>query len=201
MKKRWQAGYTNAIQLWREIKSQGFAGSRGLVSRWAAKERKLLPRPTQYSRQQPREVRPKLTKQSRPVPCSSPRASWILIKERTQLDDQEKAVLERMIAADIQVKVIAQLAERFVNMVKEKESGKLEQWLTDAVASGVRSFISFANGIRQDFTAVHNAISSIWSNGQVEGQVNRLKFIKRMMYGRANFDLLRKRVLYQSLIA
>lgn len=64
-------------------------------------------------------------------------------------------------------------------------------------ASKVRSLISFANGIRQDFTAVYNGLSLIWSNGQVEGQVNRLKFIKRMMYGRANFDLLRKRVLYQ----
>jgi len=69
--------------------------------------------------------------------------------------------------------------------------------IRDAVASGVRSLISFANGIRQDYSAVRNALSSIWSNGQVEGQVNRLKFIKRMMYGRANFDLLRKRVLYQ----
>ena len=82
-------------------------------------------------------------------------------------------------------------------MVKQQEADKLEQWLKDAVASGVRSFISFANGIRQDFSAVYNALSSIWSNGQTEGQVNRLKFIKRLMYGRANFDLLRKRVLYQ----
>jgi transposase len=195
LEERWQAGYTNATQLWREIEAKGFAGSRGLVSRWAAKERKLLPRPTKYSRQQPREVRPKLTKQTRPVPWSSPRASWIMVKDRSQLDEKEKAALERMIAADKQVEVTAQLAERFVKMVKQKESGKLEQWLKDAVASGVRALISFVRGIRKDYSAVYNALSSIWSNGQVEGQVNRLKFIKRMMYGRANFDLLRKRVL------
>ena len=102
-----------------------------------------------------------------------------------------------MVATDKQVEVAAQLAERFVNMVKQKEPDRLELWLKDAVASGVRSLISFANGIRQDFTAVYNALSLVWSNGQVEGRVNRLKFIKRMMYGRANFDLLRKRVLYQ----
>ncbi len=197
LEERWQAGYTNATQLWREIEAQGFTGSRGLVSRWASKERKLLPRSTQYSRQQPREVRPKLTKQTRPVPWTSPRASWILVKDRSQLGGQEKAALERMMVADKQVEVAAQLAERFVKMVKQHESDKLEQWLKDAVASGVRSLISFANGIRQDYSAVHNALSSIWSNGQVEGQVNRLKYIKRMMYGRANFDLLRKRVLYQ----
>jgi transposase len=58
-------------------------------------------------------------------------------------------------------------------------------------------FISFANGLRQDFSAVYNALSMVWSNGQVDGQINRLKFVKRMMYGRANFDLLRKRFLYQ----
>jgi transposase len=197
LEERWQAGYTNATQLWREIEAQGFAGTRSLVSRWAAKERKLLPRSTQYSRRQPREVRPKLTKQTRPVPWSSTRASWVLVKDRAQLDEKEIAVLERMAATDKQVEVAAQLAERFVNMVKQKEPDKLELWLRDAVASGVRSLISFANGIRQDFTAVYNALSMIWSNGQVEGQVNRLKFIKRMMYGRANFDLLRKRVLYQ----
>lgn len=199
LEERWQVGYTNATQLWREITAKGFTGSRGLVSRWAAKERKLLPPSTQYSRQQPREVRPKLTKQTRPVPWSSPRASWILVKERSQLDEPEKAALARMMAADQQVKVTAQLAERFIKMLKQRAPDKLEQWLKDAVASGVRSLISFAHGIRQDYSAVYNALSSIWSNGQVEGQVNRLKFIKRMMYGRANFDLLRKRVLYRPL--
>lgn len=142
-------------------------------------------------------MRPKLHKQTRPVPWSSSRASWILVKDRTLLDDPEHAALTRMMAADGQVKLIADLAERFVTMVKQKELAKLEQWLNDAVASGVRSFISFANGLRKDYEAVRNALSSIWSNGQVEGQVNRLKNIKRMMYGRANFDLLRKRVLHQ----
>lgn len=197
LEERWQAGNTNATQLWREMEAQGFRGSRGLVARWAARERELLPPTTQYSRQQPREVRPKLTRQTRPVPWSAPRASWIVVKERALRDDQEKAALERMIGADTQVKLVAQLAERFVTMVKQKEAEKLEQWLQDAAASGVRSFISFASGLRQDLTAVYNALSMSWSNGQTEGQVNRLKFIKRMMYGRANFDLLRKRFLYR----
>ena len=197
LEERWQAGYTNATQLWREIDAQGFPGSRNLVSRWAAKERKLLPKETQYSRQQPQEVQPKLNKQTRPIPWSASRASWILVKERSLLDDREKAALSRMEAADAQVKVIAHLAERFVTMVKQQKVEKLQQWLNDAVATGVRSFISLANGLRQDFAAVSNGLSLIWSSGQVEGQINRLKNIKRMMYGRANFDLLRKRVLHQ----
>lgn len=134
----------------------------------------------------------------RPVPWSSPHVFWILVKDRSQHSEKEKAALERMLAADKQVEVTARLAERLIKMVKQNEPDKLEQWLKDVVASGVRSLISFVNGIRKDFTAVYNALSSIWSNGQVEGQVNRLKFIKRMMYVRScQLDLLRKRVLYQ----
>jgi transposase len=197
LEERWQAGYTNATQLWREIVALEFTGSRGLVSRWAAQERKLLPAKSRFSRQQPETIKPTLTKQSSSVPWSPPRAAWILVKDRTQLDDREKAVLTCMMDTDPQVALAADLTDRFVNMVKQKEADKLESWLMDAVASGIRSFISFANGIRQDFTAVYNALSMNWSNGPVEGHVNRLKFIKRIMYGRANFDLLRKRVLYQ----
>ena len=133
------------------------------------------------------------------MPGSPSRAAWLLVKEPTLLNDREKAALARMMVADSQVAPTAQLAQCFVTMVKQQEADKLESWLEDAMASGLHSFISFANGIRQDFAAVFNALSSIWSNGQVEGQVNRLKFIKRIMYGRANFDLLRKRVLYRPL--
>ena len=138
LEERWQDGYTNATQLWREIEAQGFTGSRGLVAKWAAKEHRLLPPATQYSRKKPQNVRPKLTKQTRPVPWSAPRASWILVKERALLDEQEKAVLTRMVSADSQVAIAAQLAERFVEMVKQKAVDKLEQWLKDAVASGIR---------------------------------------------------------------
>ena len=72
--------------------------------------------------------------------------------------------------------------------------------LSDVGKSGVSVLVSFAKGIKQDIAAVMNALSLPWSNGQTEGQVNRLKLIKRQMYGRANFDLLRKRVIANPLI-
>jgi hypothetical protein len=82
------------------------------------------------------------------------------------------------------------------------QRGKLKPWLVNVLNSGIEAFVSFAKGIVKDFEAVENALSMPWSNGQTEGQVNRLKFIKRQMYGRANFDLLRRRVLgYQSIVA
>jgi len=90
----------------------------------------------------------------------------------------------------------------FQRMVRNKQPKKLKPWLTNVLESGIEAFVSFAKGIVKDFEAVENALSMPWSNGQTEGQVNRLKFIKRQMYGRANFDLLRRRVLgYQSNVA
>jgi len=81
-------------------------------------------------------------------------------------------------------------------MDTQRDVNKLRQWLQDAAASGVRSFIRFAGELRLDFTAVYNILLMIWSNGQAQGEVNRLKFIKCMIYGRANFHLLQKWVLY-----
>ena len=119
------------------------------------------------------------------------------MKDQEQMDEIEQRVLARMVKTDLQVATARSLAERFVAMVRCREESNLRQWLAEAMDSGVRALIRFANGIHRDVAAVANALSLPWSNGPVEGHVNRLKFIKRMMYGRANFDLLRKRVLLQ----
>ncbi len=81
-------------------------------------------------------------------------------------------------------------------MVRERQHETLETWLDRAEASGQSTLRSFACGIRRDYAAVEAALRLPYSNGPVEGHVNRLKFLKRQMYGRAKFDLLRKRVLY-----
>lgn len=80
-------------------------------------------------------------------------------------------------------------------MVDEKRVEELTGWLARARRSGVAEFKRFAQGLEREREAIAAAIALPWSNGQVEGQVNRLKVIKRQMYGRANFDLLRLRVL------
>jgi transposase len=77
-------------------------------------------------------------------------------------------------------------------MVKDQVASALDDWLLQAQASALASF---ATSLRRDEDAVRAALTEPWSNGQVEGQVNRLKVIKRDMYGRAGFDLLRCRVL------
>ena len=81
-------------------------------------------------------------------------------------------------------------------MMHERQAENLDAWFKEASISAVPEVRTFAVGLRRDEAAVRAALTLPWSNGQVEGQVNRLKTIKRKIYGRGSFDLLRRRVLY-----
>ena len=87
--------------------------------------------------------------------------------------------------------------ERFVKIVRERRGVELlGEWLADAEASGTREIQRLAYKVRRDEAAVRAGCTLAWSNGQTEGQITRLKAIKRSMYGRAKFDLLRRRALH-----
>lgn len=98
-----------------------------------------------------------------------------------------------------QVRDLVQRFTALVNRTVDEPTAQLQPWLHLAQGSAIHQPKRFANGIRQDLPAVEAALTLPWSNGQVEGQVNKLKFIKRAMFGRANFALLRKRALLASL--
>ena len=87
------------------------------------------------------------------------------------------------------------LSQEFVTMLKARQVEALDGWLKQAKASHVTELGSFVNGIRRDYAAVRAACSLPWSNGTTEGHINRLKFLKRQMFGRAHLDLLRVKVL------
>ena len=88
-----------------------------------------------------------------------------------------------------------QLAMRFRGLLMGSSIEKLDVWLQDAQLSGVYAMQRFARAARQDFDPARNAVLEPWSNGQTEGQINRLKAIKRAMYGRAGIELLRARMI------
>jgi transposase len=88
------------------------------------------------------------------------------------------------------------LANDFRLMVKHRSANQLRPWIEQACACGLQEFNAFAKSLSQDLAAVTAALKLPWSNGQVEGQINRLKLIKRQMFGRASFELLRARVLH-----
>ena len=88
-----------------------------------------------------------------------------------------------------------QLAQRFRQVFKDRNTEDLRAWLTRAARSGITELMRFAGGLERDYDAVAAAVQQPWSNGQVEGHVHRLKLLKRQMYGRSGFSLLRVRVL------
>jgi len=181
MTERWESGCHNGVKIWGEICKLGYSGSRRIVSEWATGMRKSS----------------KSSSCSNPscVPLSARKASWLLVKQESELTEEDKQSLERMKQADDKVADAYALGQRFTQMIRERQPESLIPWLDDMANSGIDILRQFSKSIKQDLAAVMNALSLPWSNGQVEGQVNRLKLIKRQMYGRAKFDLLRKRVI------
>jgi transposase len=136
------------------------------------------------------------TKRAPPSRQPSPRdAAWmLLLPERVKAEG--RTIIERLCQLFPEVKVARELALDFTDMVRDRQAELLPTWLRAAVQSKLKEFVGFVRGVSEDYEAVKNALCHEWSNGQLEGQVNRLKLIKRMMYGRGKFDLLRARVLH-----
>jgi transposase len=91
---------------------------------------------------------------------------------------------------------LSALGQDFVRLIRERQSEALLPWLARAKGSPYEELQRFAQGLEREFPAVQAALTEPWSTGQVEGQITRLKLLKRQMYGRANIDLLRLRVLH-----
>lgn len=125
---------------------------------------------------------------------SAREAAWMLLRP-DDLTDEERPVVELLRRLSPEVGQAQELALDFIGLVKERRADDLRGWLVEAQCSGVAEFVSFADGLTSDLQAVRAALEYEWSNGQVEGQVHRLKLLKRQMYGRGKPDLLRARVL------
>jgi transposase len=119
----------------------------------------------------------------------------LLIWRQDQLSDEERAYLQRLCDHEPTIARAYDLAQAFAEMARERTGQAFEAWLTSVAASGIAELQRFAGGLVDDRAAVEAGLSLAWSNGQTEGQINKLKLLKRQMYGRANFDLLRRRVL------
>lgn len=109
--------------------------------------------------------------------------------------------MQVLLAAYPSVATAYPLVQRFGELVRARQVADLDGWLADAASSAIAEFGGFALGIRRDRAAVEAGLTLEWSQGQVEGQITRLKLLKRQMYGRAKFDLLRQRLLYRADVA
>src|SRR5271163_2228473 len=124
-----------------------------------------------------------------------PGAAAICVKPRGQMTVRQVANVDALKAASAEFTAMRRLAMRFRGLLRGGTAEGLDAWLIDARASGIYAMQRFAKTIRQDLEAVRNAMSEPWSNGQTEGQINRLKTLKRAMYGRAGVELLRARMM------
>jgi transposase len=135
---------------------------------------------------------------SKPAPRlnlpSACEAAWMLVRPG-ELTDEEKQTAELLRRLFPEVGRGQELALSFIEIIKERHAEGLRGWIIDTHRSEVPEFVSFANGLTSDLQAVRAALEYEWSQGQVEGQVHRLKLVKRQMYGRGKLDLLRARVL------
>ena len=182
LNQRWTEGCHNARILYDEIRALGYPGSKVHVRCFLAP----------YRQKRPVANKP-------PVAASgwSPRrAMWLLVRASDELDPGETCYRDTLCELCPDIAAAHQLAQRFVTLIRERQVELLDVWLADVSVSNIASLKSFASGLEKDSEAVRAALTHEWSSGQVEGQVNRLKFIKRQMYGRAKFDLLRLRVLH-----
>src|SRR5207248_5899039 len=108
----------------------------------------------------------------------------------------EPQVVENLCRLSPEVEQATELARRFMQMVRGRQANHLNAWIAEVEESNLPELKAFARGLEQDRVAIEAALREEWSNGQTEGQVHRLKLLKRQMYGRAKFDLLRAKVLF-----
>lgn len=178
LKQRWEAGCHDGRQLYREILKSGYQGKITQV----------------YNAIRPwREGQPVRLSQLKPAP---PLARWLL-RAQDKLKDAEKTELETILALNPSLATGYQLKERFLKIIRERDILGLYDWLSAAAISGLKPFQGMVTSIHEDLEAVRNAFLLPWSNAQCEGQVCRLKLIKRLGYGRAKIDLLRQRVIHR----
>ena len=189
---RWSSGCRNGLQLYRELRDHGYTGSRGAIARYAAQRRREEPA-SPRSAARSRTQRPPTA----PVrPRSVRQLVGLFLHRPDALTADEQANLAALCLVDSGMAAAYACAQGFMRLVRERRGAEVAAWLAQTLECGVPELVSFANGLQEEQTWVEAACTVAWSQGQTEGQVTRLKLIKRQCYGRAGFPLLRKRVLY-----
>jgi transposase len=198
LQEQWQQGQRTVPSLFRLLQAQGYSGSIYTVRHWV-QQRRQEPAPhtkpayrAKYTIP-PEEVAIRTAAQQR-LPAAR-QLVWLVLKEQEELaaDDQE---LLKFLLEEPSIARIYPLAQQFLLLVRQRDLSAFDGWLSACVSSNVSELASFASGLQQDEAAVRAALTLPWSTGQVEGQITRLKLLKRQMYGRASFTLLGQRVLH-----
>jgi transposase len=185
--RRWNEGCHTGLQLWREVCAQGYRGPQGAI--WPVLHRLRQGDPPIQ------ELDPQWSRRLVRRPPSPRRMAGVWLRRAADRTHAERDALARFLDLCPEARLAFSLTEPFTSLLREGRSDALEAWLEDATTSGLPEFHSFATGLRRDQAAIVAAVSLPYSNGQTEGRITKLKLLKRSMYGRASFELLRRRVL------
>ncbi len=187
LERHWTEGCRNGAQLWRNLRDAGFKGGMRVVTEWANRRRLAKP-----GRQHgPADV-PAAQPPARSTTYPARQVARMLTAELATIAEPDRAYVERLLALSPALATVRDLAQRFGAMIRARSADALTPWVADADNSELHGF---AAGLRGDEQAVRAALTLPWSSGQVEGQITRLKLVKRQGYGRAKLDLLRARLI------
>jgi transposase len=170
-------GHDNARILHDELRERGFTGTYGTVRAWVGLHRQPQAAPAAK-------------------PPSTRAVTGLITRHPDTLDEDEQIQLKTILGRCPELDTLADHVRDFAAMMVNLDGHLLDDWITAAQSTDLPPLRSFARGLLSDYDAVRNGLTLPHSSGVVEGHVNRIKMLKRQMYGRANFDLLRKRVLY-----
>jgi transposase len=189
---RWNAGCYNAMRLFRDLRQRGYAGGYGVVAAYARRLRQAQGLPPGH-----RRARQPLPAVAEPAcqPLTPRRATWLVLRRETQRTEAEAQQLTQLQAQSPAVAEAIDLAQDFAALVRQRQPVQLDPWLKRATTSAVDAVRRFATGLYEDYEAVKAGVTLPWSSGPVEGHINRLKMLKRQMFGRARLDLLSRRFL------
>jgi len=189
---RWNAGCYTAMRLFRALRQHGYTGGYGVVAAYARRLRQAQGLPPGH--RCARQPLPAVAEPSCP-PLTPRRAAWLVLgrpEKRTEVEAQQ---LTQLHAQDPEVAKAIDLAQDFTQMVRQRQPASLDPWLQRASTSTVEAIQRFAMGLSEDYGAIKAGVTLPWSSSPVEGHINRLKMLKRQMFGRAHLDLLSRRFL------
>ncbi|MFF0142591.1 transposase [Streptomyces sp. NPDC005227] len=175
---RWSEGCTTARRLFEELQERGYEGGESVVKKYIHKLREVFPHADPPRRH----------------PSVRDVTSWIT-RHPDRLDDEQAQRLKAILTRCPHLDRTARHVRSFAELMNNRQGRDLGQWIADVQADDLPALHSFVNGLGQDLDAVVAGLSLRYSSGAVEGHNNKIKMLKRQMFGRANFDLLRKRVL------
>jgi transposase len=187
---RWNAGCHTAIQLFHDLQPRGYTGSYRRVTAYVSRIRQAQGVPPR--RQGRRQILPVVAE---PVsqPLTPRRATWLILRREDKRTEAEAQQLAQLHAQSAEVAEAIDLAQAFATLVRQRQPAQLDPWLERATTSPLEAVQRFAQGLRDDYAAVKAGVTLPWSTGPVEGHINRLKMLKRQMFGRAQLDLLSRR--------